>query len=72
MSNGKCYAPVFRSNNITACVFLRIIYTIVIMMLIIGTFGLILLSAKGRCLIKQYQFRMIYCLQGNNDPNRFI
>ena len=72
MSNEKCYAPVFRGNNIPACVFLRILFTLVIMMLIIGTLGLILLCAKGRCLIKQYQFRIIYCRQGNKDPNRLI
>lgn len=66
----KCYAPVFSGpRNIFACLYLTIIYTIVIMLLVLS---LIWLSEEGRCLIKQYVFRIQHCSEGNNDPNRLI
>lgn len=68
----KCYAPVFKASNWFTCVFLTLIYVMVIIMLIIGTLGLILLFPKGRCIIKQYQFRIKFCTEGNSDRNREI
>ena len=65
----ECFAPVFKKNNVWACVWLRIIYAVTIMLLIIGTLGLILLSESGRCMIKQYQYRGTYCTVGNSDSN---
>lgn len=64
-----CYAPVFRANNFFACVILQLIYTMVIILLIIGTFFLILLFESGRCTIRKYRFRMKYCTKGNDNPN---
>lgn len=68
----KCYAPVFKGNNIFACLFLTIIYLLIIIGLILATLGLILLFPSGRCLIRQYQFRISHCREGNSDPNRPI
>lgn len=65
----KCYAPVFRGSNCIACLYLTIIFTAVIALLVIS---LVWLTAEGRCLIKQYQFRIRYCKQGNSDPQRLI
>jgi len=66
----KCYAPVFdRTRNILGCLYLALIFIIVIMLLILS---LIWLTAEGRCLIKQYYFRIAHCGQGNSDPNRMI
>jgi hypothetical protein len=65
----KCYAPVFSAHRPLACVYLMIIYTIVIVLLMIS---LIWLTAEGRCLIKQYGFRMTHCREGNSDLTRLI
>ena len=66
----KCYAPIFTgTRSIFACFYLMIIYTIIIMVLMLS---LIWLTAEGRCLIKQYLFRIKHCKRGNNDPNRLI
>ncbi len=64
--NDRCLAPVFPKNNVLACVYLAIIYTVVVMLLIIS---LVWLSAQGRCLIRQYLFRIRNCAVGNSDPN---
>jgi hypothetical protein len=68
MANERCYAPVFEGHSILECLFLIIAIILLIVALIVGTLGLILLSAKGRCVIKQYQFRMSHCCQGNDNP----
>ena len=68
----ECHAPVFNANSGCACLFLTIIYALTIMLLIIGTLGLILLSARGRCLIKQYQYRIRNCTKGNQNSNLLI
>jgi hypothetical protein len=65
----KCYAPVFSAHDFGACIILAIIYTAVIITLLVGTAFLILLSARGRCLIKQYSFRISHCGTGNSNPN---
>jgi hypothetical protein len=62
----KCYAPVFTKNNAFVCVFLNIIYAAVILLLII-TF--VWLTPQGRCLIKQYNYRIQHCRDGNDNPN---
>jgi hypothetical protein len=68
----KCSAPVFGASSFPACVILTIIYALLIVLLIVGTLGLIFLSAKGRCVIKQLQFRIRYCTEGNRYPERHI
>ena len=40
----KCYAPVFRGTNVFACIYLSIIYTVVIMLLVLS---LVWLTAEG-------------------------
>ena len=65
----KCYAPVFSGSNIIACIYLAIIFSLIIALLIIS---LVWLTAKGRCLIKQYAFRMNHCREGNSNPNLLI
>lgn len=67
--SGTCYAPVFQgTRNAWVCFLLTIIYTMVVLLLIIGTLGLILLFPQGRCVIKGYSFRMRHCMEGNSDP----
>lgn len=67
--SGTCYAPVFQgTRNAWVCTWLTIIYATVIMLLIIGTLGLILLFPQGRCVIKGYVFRIRRCMEGNSDP----
>ena len=68
----SCFAPVFRRNNFLTCIFLTFIYVFVIVALILGTFGFIFFSARGRCLIRQYQFRIKRCGVGNGDPGLLI
>lgn len=66
----KCYAPVFPApRNALACIFVAILFTMIIVMIIIGTLGLCLLFAGCRCLIKQYQYRIKNCAKGNTNPN---
>jgi hypothetical protein len=65
----KCYAPVFKGHHPIICAILRTFYLAAITALIVGTLGLIFLSAKGRCLIRQYLFRISFCVKGNGDPN---
>ena len=64
-----CHAPVFRANDFPTCVGLKILYSFLIAMLILATLGIILLVPDGRCLIKQYRFRITHCEKGNRDPN---
>ncbi len=65
----QCYAPVFKgTRNIFACIFLRIIYAMVILLILVGTLFLCLLCASCRCTIKQYQYRMAHCMEGNSNP----
>jgi len=65
----KCYAPMFAPNNVFACIFLRLFYLLLVVMLIVATLGLILLFESGRCLIKQYLYRAQHCTEGNREPN---
>ena len=71
-----CYAPVFSPNHWWACFWLMIIYTLVIVyltiMLIIAMLGGGDAVRTIACMIKQYAFRMKYCRQGNDDPNKQI
>lgn len=71
-----CYAPVFRPNNCWACVWLRIIYTMVIVflavMLIIAVLAGPEAMKKIACMIKQYTYMIRYCKVGNSDPNKLI
>jgi hypothetical protein len=63
-TKGKCYAPVFKgTNNVIACIFLRIIYALVIALLV-----LFIWVPGVACRIKQYIFRMRHCLEGNENP----
>ena len=64
-----CLAPVFEPNrNIIVCLLLALIYLFVILFLIVATLGLCLFFDSCRCLIKQYQFRIGHCREGNSNP----
>jgi hypothetical protein len=65
----KCYAPIFKGNGFFACFILAIVYALAIAAIILLTFGLCLLFASCRCTIKQYQYRIAHCREGNNEQN---
>lgn len=67
MANFKCYAPVFPKRNGFACIFEALSNAAAISMMLIGTLFLILLSGKGRCLLKRYAFRLKHCREGNSN-----
>lgn len=60
-----CFAPVFQPSSFIACIFLAIIYSAIILILIIPA----IFSARYRCLVNQYRFRIRNCGRGNSDPN---
>lgn len=65
----KCYAPVFGRRNWFSCIFLSFIFTLVIMLIMIGTLFLCPLFPACRCLVSQYAYRIAHCTEGNRDPN---
>lgn len=64
----QCYAPVFKGSSCFACMFLALIYALVIMMIVIGTLFLCVLIPSCRCTIKQYRYRITHCREGNSSP----
>ena len=72
MKKSTCYAPVFSANHFFACIFISFFYILLAAMIILATFGLILLCAAGQCLIKGFLYRAKYCTVGNNDSNKPI
>lgn len=71
-----CYAPLFKANNCWACLWITIIYIMVIVlltiMLIIATLGGPEAIRKIACQIKQYAYMIKYCRRGNSDSNIVI
>lgn len=64
-----CLAPIFGGHNFFACFLLALLYT---WALIVLTLGLAWLTEEGRCLMRQYLFRVTHCRQGNADRERVI
>ena len=63
-----CYAPVFPPTHWFICAFRNAILGLMLAMVIIGSFGLIFLSEKGRCWVARMRFRIKHCQKGNNNP----
>ena len=63
----RCYAPVFEGSSALNCflsAIANLFVLIVLIILLILTFG----SSGILCRIRQIQFRMRHCRQGNSDP----
>ncbi len=58
-----CYAPVFRNYSLVESVIVSVLCYIVIAILV--PFYRV---SKVQCIIKQCQFRIRYCLRGNDNP----
>ena len=62
--DGTCYAPTFKpARNVCACFVLSIVATMLTILLGI----LALFSAKIRCYLKGWWFRVRNCAKGNSD-----
>jgi hypothetical protein len=64
---GHCYAPVFEGSGGFVCFFLLLAY----LFLLFALYFLLILLLGSRailCLIRQVQFRMSHCRDGNSDP----
>jgi hypothetical protein len=72
MSDFKCHAPVFSGESSFTCCMRALIYGAIIVLLLLATLCLILLSEKGRCLIRQYQYKIKHCHEGNSNPDKII
>lgn len=62
-----CYAPVFKRSSAFACLIFSIINLLILLILYI----LLIFSLGSRailCKIRQIQFRIKHCRQGNSDP----
>jgi IgA Peptidase M64 len=79
----ECPAPVFSPHSALACLFLAIVYVVVLIALgiyaailallcllsrLFGTSGACRQLARVRCQIRQIQFRLRNCGEGNSDP----
>ncbi|MHA2253179.1 MAG: hypothetical protein ACXAD7_22650 [Candidatus Kariarchaeaceae archaeon] len=72
----QCYAPVFKPNHWWACIWLTIIYTMVIVLLTIMLIIAVLAGPEAMrkiaCQIKQYVYMIRNCRRGNSDTNLVI
>jgi hypothetical protein len=71
-----CYAPVFGASSFWACIFLSIIYVLILVflliMLVLAVFGGQSAIREIACIIRQYVYRIRNCTKGNSDPNVVI
>jgi hypothetical protein len=66
--NSPCYAPVFEGSSPLTCLLLSILYLLLLLALIV-----VLIFTLGNravlCAIRQLQFRLKHCRNGNTDPS---
>ncbi len=63
--DGTCYAPTFKRTSWIVCIYLMIIAVILTILLVIPA----LFSAKIRCYLKGWWFRVRNCSKGNSDTS---